>query len=202
MVFSSAEFIWFYLPIVIILYFIVNSFEKNGNKIKNLLLLVCSILFYAWGEPKYILLLLLSVGVNYIIGICIEKWNTKLLIIIGICFNLILLGVFKYFRFFVDNLNAVFKSNYFSNVEIILPIGISFYTFQALSYIIDVYRGKIKAQKNPVNLALYIAFFPQLIAGPIVKYKDIEKQLNVREITVSKFSVGVKRFVVGLGKKL
>lgn len=202
MVFSSTEFIWFFLPLVLVLYGIVSRFEKKKNTLKNFVLLICSLFFYAWGEPDYILLMLMSIAVNYIMGIFVEKWNKKWILALAICLDLGCLGIFKYFNFLVQNFNSILNTNYFTNVYIVLPIGISFYTFQALSYVIDVYRRKIKAQKNPFTLALYISFFPQLIAGPIVKYKDIEEQLKVRIISREKFALGIRRFIFGLGKKV
>ena len=202
MVFSSTEFVWFFLPIVLLLYYAVSIFEKRTNVVKNILLLISSLIFYAWGEPEYVLLMIFSILANYLFGLLVGKWRSKWLVALAVVVNLGCLGVFKYFNFFMDNINAVLHRNYFAGVQIILPIGISFYTFQALSYVIDVYRRIIKVQKNPFNLALYIAFFPQLIAGPIVQYKDIEEQLKVRNVTVEKFAFGVRRFLYGLGKKI
>lgn len=202
MVFSSTEFVWLFLPIILLLYGFVSLFERNTNLIKNILLLVFSLIFYAWGEPKYILLMLFSITINYILGLLVGRWHNQWLLFLAVCMNLGCLGLFKYFNFFMENINAIFGSNYMAGVEIRLPIGISFYTFQALSYVIDVYRGDNASQKNPLNLALYISFFPQLIAGPIVKYKDIEKQLKVRRVTSQKLALGIRRFIYGLGKKI
>lgn len=202
MVFSSTEFVWFFLPIVCVVYFIVSLFEKRSNIIKNIVLLICSLIFYAWGEPYYILLMMFSIIVNYILGLLVDKHRKKWILAIAVCINLGCLGLFKYFNFFIENINGVLHTDYFSNVRIILPIGISFYTFQALSYVIDVYRNNNEPQKNPLNLALYISFFPQLIAGPIVKYKDIEKQLNNRSVTADKLALGIRRFIIGMGKKI
>ena len=201
MVFSSAEFIWFFLPIVLVIYFGVGVFERNGNVVKNIVLLIASLIFYAWGEPYYILLLLFSIIMNYIFGLLVEKKKNRCILAFAVCANLGILGIFKYFNFIFDNINAIFATNFFAGLEIILPIGISFFTFQALSYVIDVYRGDNKAQNNPLDLALYISFFPQLIAGPIVKYKDIERQLKKRKTSIEKMTFGIRRFIFGLGKK-
>ncbi len=201
MVFSSTEFLWFFLPIVLALYYVVYLFEKKSNKIKNGLLLVASLLFYAWGEPKYILLMLISILLNYVFGLAIHRWHSKGILALSVCVNIGLLCIFKYLNFFAANVNMVLHTNYLTENPIPLPIGISFYTFQALSYVIDVYKKKIHVQKNPFDLALYIAFFPQLIAGPIVKYKEIETQLKVRTVSIEKMSLGIRRFIIGLGKK-
>jgi len=200
MVFSSMTFLWIFLPILLGLYFIVKE-----KKYRNFILLIFSLLFYAWGEPKYIVLMLLSIFINYILGILLDETQTKaerrFVLISAIVFNLGLLGYFKYFNFITTNINNIFKTSITAK-NIVLPIGISFYTFQIMSYIIDLYRGDIKVQKNILNLALYISFFPQLVAGPIVKYHDIEEQLNNRVITIEKFANGIKRFTYGLSKKV
>lgn len=199
MLFASMTFLWVFLPILLIVYFLAKE------KYRNIILLIFSLIFYSWGEPKYIFLMLISIFINYIFGLLIDKSqkvSKKIILIIAIVINLSLLAYFKYFNFIVSNLNNIFVSNIFGAKEIALPIGISFYTFQIMSYIIDLYRGEIKVQKNPLKLALYISFFPQLIAGPIVKYHDIEEQINKREVKISKFSEGVKRFAIGLSKKV
>ena len=198
MVFSSMIFLWLFLPIVLILYFISN------NKFKNIILLLSSLLFYAWGEPKYIILMLISIIMNYIFGMLIDKYRKKdkLFLTLAIILNLGLLGYFKYYNFFTTNINKIFSHEMFGVKNIILPIGISFYTFQILSYVIDLYRREIKVQKNIFNLALYVSFFPQLIAGPIVKYKDIEDEINDRKVDLELFASGVRKFVYGLGKKV
>lgn len=167
MVFSSMIFLWIFLPSVILLYRIV------GRKYRNLLLLLCSIFFYAWGEPKYVLLLLLSIVINYYSGILLEWfWGRKniqiVILILNIIANLSVLIYFKYFNFICTFFRKIFCNEALQIHEIVLPIGISFFTFQAMSYIIDLYRKKYHVQKNFVHLALYIFFFPQLIAGPIV----------------------------------
>lgn len=211
MLFNSIVFLWIFLPILIALYFTVG---KIFPKTKNYILLIFSLLFYAWGEPKYIVLMLVSIVINYIFGLLIAKYAPKgrgenkkrdkrqiAVLVISILTNLALLGHFKYANFFVDSINNVFGAN-FNIGAIALPIGISFYTFQIMSYIIDLYRGEIKVQKNLFKLALYISFFPQLIAGPIVKYHDIDKALSSRKETMEKFAVGAKRFIYGLAKKV
>ena len=200
MVFSSMTFLWIFLPILLLVYFI------SKERYRNVILLIFSLIFYSWGEPKYIVLMLISIFTNYILGLTIDKAKNKskkkIVLIISIIFNLGLLGYFKYFNFFASNINKITGSTLIPIKNIALPIGISFYTFQIMSYIIDLYRGDIKVQKNILNLALYKSFFPQLIAGPIVKYHDIEEQLKNRTVTVEKFSTGIKRFVYGLGKKV
>ena len=198
MLFSSMIFLWLFLPVVIILYFISNK------KLKNIILLVASLIFYSWGEPKYIILMLISIIINYYFGLFIDRYRnkSKLLLIIDIIINLMILGYFKYFNFFSSNINRLFQGNIISLRNIVLPIGISFYTFQILSYVIDLYRKEIKVQKNIFKLSLYISFFPQLIAGPIVKYKDIEKEINNRKVDITTFASGIKRFTYGLGKKV
>ncbi len=198
MVFSSMIFLWIFLPIVLGIYYI------SKDKFRNIILLISSLIFYAWGEPKYIILMISSIIINYSFGILIDKFRKydKLFLTSAIITNLILLGYFKYYDFFAVNINRVFSNTIIPIKDIILPIGISFYTFQILSYIIDLYRKEIKVQKNIINLALYISFFPQLIAGPIVKYRDIEKEINDRKIDITLFASGVKRFVYGLGKKV
>lgn len=201
MLFSSLVFIWFFLPAVFFLYHMIPW--KSG---KNLVLLAASLFFYAWGEPKYILLMLFSIAVNYLFGMALGKtearsWR-KGMLFFCIAVNLGLLGYFKYFNFFIELVNLALASRQIAFRDISLPIGISFYTFQALSYVMDVYRGDISVQKNPLYLALYISFFPQLIAGPIVKYHDIEAQIEVRTATLDKQAYGIKRFSYGLGKKV
>lgn len=204
MVFSSIEFLFFFLPITLLLYF---SAGKTG---KNIVLLLCSLFFYAWGEFEYVLLMLCSIVVNWIVGKLIESAKitnkpAKLFLITGIVLNLAPLLFFKYLNFFLDNINLALISvggNPFENTPIHLPIGISFYTFQAISYIVDVYRRDARAQKNPFDLALYIALFPQLIAGPIVRYSDIAKQIKDRQTRLIDFKEGSSRFIIGLSKKV
>lgn len=197
MVFSSLIFIWMFLPVVFIGYIIL------PDRFKNITLLFVSLIFYAWGEPKYIVLMICSIFINYVIGLLMERYENKKkqLLIIGIILNIAILGYFKYFNFLIDIINLFIKQD-LTLLDISLPIGISFFTFQILSYIIDLYRGQYKAQKNIVNLALYISFFPQLIAGPIVRYKDINQQLDSRRQTLEQIAAGIRRFIYGLGKKI
>ena len=198
MVFSSLEFIFFFLPLVTIPY----MFFKN-IKIRNYILIIASILFYAFGEPKAVILMLLSIVFNYGLAMLMEKYKNykKLFLIISIILNLALLFVYKYTGFFVQSINSLFGSGF--DVPLIhLPIGISFFTFQAMSYVIDVYRGDTPVQKKLSSILLYISFFPQLIAGPIVKYHDIEKQIEKRDINFNNYALGVRRFLFGLFKKV
>lgn len=199
MVFSSSLFLFIFLPIVLLGYYFSN------DKAKNIWLLLSSIIFYSWGEPKYVIIMLFSIVINYILGIMISRYEhiviRKSLLFLAVIFDIGILIAFKYTNFIVNNLNSVFKTNIMIK-DIALPIGISFFTFQILSYIIDVYRENVKAQKNILKLGLYISFFPQLIAGPIVRYIDIEEQLDKREITLSQTYAGVKRFMLGFTKKV
>jgi len=198
MLFSSMVFLWVFLPICLIGYHLIQP------KYRNMFLLIASLIFYAWGEPKFVFLMILSIVINYVFAILIEDHpkNKKLYLILGVVFNLVLLGYFKYFNFLIDNINHILHAQI--TVEtVILPIGISFFTFQIMSYLIDVYRmPEIKAQRNIFDLGLYIALFPQLIAGPIVKYKDVEKELVNRNVSLNDFAYGAKRFIIGLGKKV
>ncbi len=199
MLFSSFVFLFLFLPLVLLCNYLVKSI-----KLKNFILLVFSLIFYSWGEPIYILLMLFSVLFNYYFALIMDKKvgnSKKGLLIIILFFNLFLLGFFKYCNFFIDNLNLIFPFT-IKTIEISLPIGISFYTFQILSYIIDVYRNKVKVQKNLINLALYISLFPQLVAGPIVRYETIEKELQNRKENFNKFMQGLKRFIIGFSKKI
>lgn len=190
-------FVYMFLPIVCLIYLCSKKQLHNG------ILLAASILFYAWGEPRYLAIMLLTIIVNYLGAIAIEKWTKykKLSLILTIIVNLAFLAYFKYFNFLLDNINHIFSLD-IKFVEVILPLGISFYTFQAMSYLIDVYRGECKAQKDFYKLALYICLFPQLIAGPIVKYHDIAEQIDSREVNFDKVQYGVKRFIIGLSKKM
>ena len=199
MLFSSLPFLYYFLPITLILYWLV---PKSG---KNLILLLTSLFFYGWGEPKTILLMLLSITVGYFVGIKIEQNHgtkaAKRWLIASVIFNLGMLGLFKYADFFISNLNLIpFVS--IPLLKLALPIGISFYTFQIMSYTIDVYRGDVAAQKNFISLAAYISLFPQLIAGPIVRYKDVDAQLSYRTHSKEKMALGIRRFVIGLAKKV
>lgn len=205
MLFSSLTFIFYFLTLCLICYFII---PKKFKKIKNFILLVFSLIFYSWGEPKYVLVMLITILISYIFGLlinyCSVKKNNKIKLILFVTSIILILSslfYFKYINFFIENINNIFKIN-INKQSIVLPIGISFYTFQILSYIIDLYRGKIKVQKNILDLSLYISFFPQLIAGPIVTYKTIEEQLYERKENLNKIITGIERFIVGLGKKI
>lgn len=200
MVFSSTIFLCVYLPLVLLGYYIC---PKKG---RNLFLLIVSLVFYAWGEPKYVFLMIFSILVNYIFGRLMDKHREnkkrlKLMLVLSVVIDIGLLSVFKYTDFIITNVNAIFGAN-FDLLNIALPIGISFYTFQAMSYTIDVYRNDVRVQKNLIDFGMYITMFPQLIAGPIVRYADVQDQLAERSVTTADFSEGVMRFVVGLGKKV
>lgn len=201
MVFSSLIFIFVYLSIVLPVYYIC------PKKFRNAFLFAVSLVFYGYGEPVFILLMLVSVTMNYIFGILIGKYRedrkkAKVLLVLNVVFNLGLLGFFKYAAFFVDTLKIIPLFSGLETPEIPLPIGISFYTFQTMSYTIDVYKGGCKVQKNFVALGTYVALFPQLIAGPIVMYVDVENQLMHRTENWDMFTRGVKLFMVGLAKKV
>ena len=200
MLFSSMTFLWIFFPIVVVGAFIL----KGEIQYQNIFLLLASLIFYAWGEPIYILLMLVSILLNWLSGILINQLPRykKGLLVGCIIINLSLLSCFKYYNFFISTLNAILGVEIFDARDIALPIGISFFTFQALSYVIDLYRGNCKVQKNVLNLALYVSFFPQLIAGPIVRYKDVDKQIQCRKMTMEKFAIGLRRFTYGLGKKV
>ena len=197
MLFSSMTFLFVFLPLVLCLYFLVK------DKYKNTILLIFSLLFYSWGEPKYILLMIISIVVNFFLAKFLDKSSDykKVWMALAVAFNIGLLLFFKYTNFFLENINNIFGINT-PALNIILPIGISFYTFQILSYVIDVYRGKVAVQKNILTLGTYISFFPQLIAGPIVRYATIEKQLTKRTHSLKKFCTGLRRFMIGFAKKV
>lgn len=195
MVFASITFLYYFLPIFLILYFI---FPK---KYKNIVLLIFSFIFYFYGEPKYILLMLIEVLFSYFMTLSLEKNKSKSLLGIIISFHIFLLCVFKYFNFIITNINSIFDGN-ISLLNIVLPIGISFYTFQIISYEVDVYRGKVKASKSLIDYMAYVFLFPQLIAGPIVRYETVSKELKSRKVTLEDFSYGVNRFIIGLFKKV
>lgn len=198
MVFSSLVFLCVFLPIVFILHSVIPSL-----KVRNALLIIASLVFYAFGEPVFVLLMILSAVVNYLCALVIGKKEKikRLVLIIGIVFNLGMLVFFKYTPFLVSTLGGI-SGMEIPVPQITLPIGISFFTFQALSYVIDVYRKKVDAQKNFFNVLLYISFFPQLIAGPIVKYKDISDEISERTVTIDGVSEGLRRFIFGLAKKV
>ena len=199
MLFSSIPFLYYFLPSVLIFYFLV------PKKLKNTVLLISSLVFYGWGEPKYLILMVASIIIGYVTGLLIEatteKSKKRAIMIFNVAINICFLGFFKYSDFFIENFNAVTGLS-LNLLNIALPIGISFYTFQILSYTVDVYRGTVKAQKNLINLATYISMFPQLIAGPIVRYVDVVDFLDSRKLTFEKISTGLRRFVIGLSKKV
>jgi alginate O-acetyltransferase complex protein AlgI len=199
MVFSSTTFLFIFLPLVFLLYI------PLPFKARNVLLLIASLIFYAWGEPLFVFVMLFSILFNYVFARFIDSSKDekikKLFVAIAVLLNLSLLIVFKYTNFIIDNINSAFNLS-IDIVKISLPIGISFFTFQAMSYIIDVYRDKTYSEKSILNVALYISFFPQLIAGPIVKYHDIASQIHKRSINVEKVFLGIRRFIIGLSKKL
>lgn len=200
MVFSSLEFLTFFLPAVILLYFIVPSRLQNG------ILLFFSLVFYAWGEPVYVLLMIFSIIANYFFGRGIHRFKSKptqkrTVLVLAIIVNLALLGFFKYSNFAIDNLNSLLGLN-IEELNLSLPIGISFFTFQAMSYVFDVYMDKAKMQANIFYFGLYISLFPQLIAGPIVRYSDVAEEINHRKPCLELASVGIRRFVIGLAKKV
>ena len=198
MLFSSITFLFIFLPVTLALYFIV------PHKFRNIIMLIASLIFYAWGEPVYIILMLLSILLNYVCGLDIyhkegDPQKARRSLIFAVVCNLLLLGFFKYYGFVLDSLNAVLPVD-IPYRELPLPIGISFYTFQALSYIIDVYRKEVRPQTNILYFAMYISMFPQLIAGPIVRYIDIEEQLKNRTVTMRKFGQGAEYFIIGLAQ--
>ena len=200
MVFSSILFIFRFLPIAMGIYFL------TPKKLKNLSLLILSLIFYSWGEPRYFLLMIASIFVDYFISINIEKNNKNkkikiLLLAISIIFNVGILFFFKYINFFIENIKSIFNMS-LNNVKITLPLGISFYTFQTMSYTIDVFLGKVKAEKNIINFGAFVCLFPQLIAGPIVKYIDISKELKNRDINLDEIQEGIRLFILGLGSKV
>lgn len=199
MLFSSVVFLFTFLPVILILYYLV------PRAYKNLVLLIGSLIFYAWGEPVYIFLMVFSILFNYISGLDIARnlksTKAKQSLVFNVTVNLLILGFFKYEGFLLGSINAVLPVD-IPFRELPLPIGISFYTFQILSYIIDVYRGEVEVQKNLLDFAVYVTMFPQLIAGPIVQYADIDRQLHVRKETIENFGEGVLFFIRGLSKKV
>ncbi len=200
MLFSSITFLFIFLPLTLLLYYLVPF------RMKNYVMLAASLIFYAWGEPVYIILMILSIILNYFCGQDIyEKRDNaramKMSLMFGVVMNLLILGFFKYYGLLMDTINAILPIDIPYRV-LALPIGISFYTFQAMSYLIDVYRKEVKPQENILYFALYISMFPQLIAGPIVRYIDIEEQLKERSINSTKFGEGAMYFIRGLAKKV
>ena len=199
MLFSSIPFLYYFLPAVLLVYFLVPKAARNA------VLLISSLVFYAWGEPKYVFLMIATIVLFYLCGLAIgvsrsRKWQ-RFFLVLSVVISLGLLAVFKYADFFVDSFNAVTGLS-LPLLRLALPIGISFYTFQSLSYVIDVYRGNVPAQKNPISFGAYVALFPQLIAGPIVRYVDVARELENRTTTREDITYGLRRFLVGLGKKI
>ena len=201
MLFSSSTFIFLFLPIVIFVYYV---FLRKHRLLQNIFLLIASLIFYAWGEVLFVFVMILSIVANYFFGLFIYKAQKvrfkNLFLVFAVVFNLSVLFVFKYLVFTVTNINLLFQAE-ISVPDIALPLGISFFTFQAMSYVIDVYRG-VDVQNNILNVGLYISFFPQLIAGPIVRYETVAHQILYRKETFDDFSDGVCRFIIGLGKKV
>lgn len=200
MVFSSLLFMSLFLPLTLLIYYIV------PRKFKNLVLFIASLIFYAWGEPVYVVLLLFSTVVDYTHGLLLEKYDTnerirKLILLSSCVINLGLLGFFKYSDFLIMNVNALLHTS-IPYLKLALPIGISFYTFQTMSYTIDVYRRHCDVQHNIINFGCYVSMFPQLIAGPIVRYVDVEEKLNHREMNIDEIGNGIYVFTIGLGKKV
>ena len=201
MVFSSAVFLSVFFPLFLLLYFL----NKN-TKYKNIVLVCASLVFYAWGEPVWVLLLLLSGFLDYIngrmIGKYFGKWQAKMFLVLSVVQNMLILGTFKYSGFFIETINQILGTEFYAMRFNHLPIGISFYTFQTLTYTIDAYRGRFAPQKSLLNYMTYLCMFPQLVAGPIVRYLEVNQWLDKREITKEAVSEGITRFSVGMGKKV
>lgn len=197
MIFSSASFLFAFLPCVAIVYYLLRS-----RTARNVFLTLVSLFFYAWGEPWFVLVMLLSIVINWFIALRIGAGeHKKAWLVVGLVCDLGLLAVFKYLGFLMENVNWIFRLS-LPVPQIVLPIGISFFTFQAISYIVDVYRGDGRVQKSLMNVCLYISFFPQLIAGPIVRYQTFDDQITTRRETLDDFCEGIRRFIVGLAKKV
>jgi alginate O-acetyltransferase complex protein AlgI len=200
MVFTSPTFLFFFLPLTLLLNYLFQKYKS-----RNGILLLMSLLFYIFGEGELVLLMIGSITINYFLGLWIDKKKSKKALFIGVTINLLILFINKYTTFLIENINSILDAVEIAPVEdvyIRLPVGISFYTFQSISYLVDVYRKDNKAQKSFIDLALYVALFPQLIAGPIVRYKDIAQQLKTRVQNLAKFKEGIERFIIGLGKKV
>lgn len=200
MVFSSLTFLFLFLPVVIILYYII------PKQLKNLFILISGLFFYAWGEPIYVFIMIASTLIDYFAGLVIYKFGhkpamRKAALIVSVIMNLSLLGFFKYSNFIIENINHIFGTAYGAPTAL-LPIGISFFTFQSMSYTIDLYRGNINVQKNPITFAAFVTLFPQIVAGPIVRYEDIADELENRRIDIDTIWDGILQFVAGLGKKV
>lgn len=204
MVFSSLTFLLYFLPITLLVYFLLGF----SISLQNGWLLIVSLVFYAWGEPSYLGILLLSIILNYIFGLLVGRFRDKndklarLFVFLDVLVNLGILFVFKYMGFFVGIINSAIGKDFIQVPELAMPVGISFFTFQALSYVVDVYRKDAEMQTNPFYMGLYIAFFPQLVAGPIVRYKTIEEYIRKRKIDINQISAGINRFAVGFCKKI
>ena len=199
MLFSSVAFLYYFLPAVLIIYFLV------PRMLKNTVLLIASLIFYGWGEPKYVFLMIFTIALFYGCGLAIgysknQKWK-RFWLIVSVVISLGLLGIFKYADFFVSSVNAATGLS-IPLLRLALPIGISFYTFQCLSYTIDVYRGNAAPQRNPISFGAYVCLFPQLIAGPIVRYVDVARELESRTHSWNDIALGLRRFLVGLAKKV
>lgn len=200
MIFSSLLFIYLFLPLTIVIYYL------SPRKIRNTIILIMSLIFYGWGEPIYIFLMIFSILIEYLGAMLINKNRrnkdkSKFIFITVLVINISMLVFFKYYGFIIDNINVIFKTN-LRIKTLPLPLGISFYTFKLISYLVDVYNNKVKVQKNIISFGAYISMFPQLISGPIVQYSVIEKELNNRKETISKFGLGIEQFIIGLGKKV
>lgn len=197
MLFTSISFLYYFLPALIIIYFI------TPKKYKNIILLIASLLFYFYGEPKYVFLMIAEIIIAYIGAILIDKYKnqSKNILITTLFIHVLLLIIFKYTDFIIQTINDISNAN-IKLLNIALPIGISFYTFQIISYIIDVYNGKVNVQKNIIKLATYVSLFPQLVAGPIVRYQTVEKELDNRTHSFNNFAYGIRRFSIGLAKKV
>lgn len=200
MVFSSLIFLFIFLPITLITYYLVPKTKQNY------VILIASLIFYGWGEPVYIILMIISIGINHLAGLLIQEYRSnkdfcKFIFITVLVLDLSSLVFFKYYGFIIDNINMIFNSA-LTIRNLPLPLGISFYTFQLISYVADVYTGKVEAQDNIITFGAYIAMFPQLVAGPIIQYSDVKEQLFNREESIWKFGIGVERFITGIGKKV
>ena len=206
MVFSSTVFLFLFLPFTLIFYYLL---PRSSNGLRNVFLFLMSLLFYAWGEPRFVFVMLAIICVNYLLAFPAERARmkgdsrlTRWVVTLTAIVNLSILFVFKYLNFTIYNINLLFHHPVFSQTHIALPIGISFMTFQAMSYVFDVLKGKGKKQSNPLNVGLYVSLFPQLIAGPIVRYQTVSDEIENRSTSLHDFSEGVSRFIVGLGKKV
>ena len=202
MIFSSTVFVFIFFPIVLGIYYL------SKEQFRNYILLVASLIFYAYGEPKFVFVMIVSIIMNWAFALAVDKFNnvnknakSKIVLFLAVAINISILFIYKYLDFSITFINIFFHKN-FSGYGIVLPIGISFFTFQSISYIVDVYRGDGKVQKNPLNVGLYISFFPQLIAGPIVRYQTISEQIEHRSVDVNMLENGIKRFICGFCKKI